>query len=112
AWRRHSRISSLRFWSMARPPKPSTGGSAIGLSATDAWRRGAVSGEGSVRLISSRGCRGADQKQIRTLENFAEALGLGDYPNDRGPQLEVASMLLSRALRRSESLASVRTLGM
>ena len=97
---------------MARPPSRVTGGSAIGLSATDAWRRAAVSEEGSLRLIQSRVCREAYQKQIRTLENLTEASELGHYPNDRGPQLEVASMLLSRALRRSESLGSVRTLGM
>src|SRR5262249_45178078 len=58
---------------MARPPKPSTGGSAIGLSATDAWRRGAVREGGSLRLIQSRVCREAYQKQIRTLENLTEA---------------------------------------
>jgi hypothetical protein len=36
---------------------PCTGGSATGLSATDAWRRAAVGDEGRLRQIQSRVCR-------------------------------------------------------
>src|SRR6266481_8820070 len=38
---------------------PCTGGSATGLSATDAWRRAAVGDADSLRLIQSRVCRKA-----------------------------------------------------
>jgi hypothetical protein len=38
---------------------PCTGGSATGLSATDAWRRAAVGDEGRLRLFQSRVCRKA-----------------------------------------------------
>jgi hypothetical protein len=50
-WRRHSRISSRRFWSMAR--SVSQAGARLGLSATGRLGEGDAAGDNEILLLSS-----------------------------------------------------------